>query len=233
MLPDSDCYLKSLFIFMSNATAKTKNTIPTKVVSSAIELYSKKYKTPANTNIMMATKTSFRNFLIYVSLAITIILIVYYLPNYYFLESTIAFHSSALLSFIGLQAPVRFVDGFAFVGNYVVVRDCTGIQVMAVFLGLILPLQRVSWIKKGISLSLLGGLLYGSNLFRVVLEYYLVDANILPWSIAHYPLSLVLGILGVFFLVLVNNMVIPEFGQYIFSLVECFEDLFKRRKANF
>jgi exosortase/archaeosortase family protein len=207
--------------------------IPTRVVSSAIELYSKKYKTPANTNIMMATKTSFKSFLIYISLAVTIILIVYYLPDYYFLESTIASHSSTILSFLGLQAPVRFVDGLAFVGNYAVVRDCTGIQVMAVFLGLLLPLPRVSWIKKGFSLSLLGGLLYGSNLFRVVLEYYLVDAKILPWSLAHYPLSLVLGILGVFFLVLINNKIIPEFGEYVFSLARCFENLSKRTQTQF
>jgi exosortase/archaeosortase family protein len=214
-------------MFISNAAVKTKNSTPTRVVSSAIELYSKKYKTPANTNIMMATKTSLKSLIIYLSLAVTIILIVYYLPNYYFLESTIAFHSSAILSFLGLQAPVRFADGFAFVGNYAVVRDCTGIQVMAVFLGLILPLPRVSWIKKVLSLSLLGALLYGSNLFRVVLEYYLVDAKILPWSLAHYPLSLVLGIVGVFFLVLVNNKIVPEFGEYIFSSAAWFEDLFR------
>jgi exosortase/archaeosortase len=76
-------------------------------------------------------------------------------------------------------------------------------------------------------LSLLGGLLYGANLFRVVIEYYLVDAKILPWSLAHYPLSLVLGIIGVFFLVLVNNKIIPEFGEYIFSSANQFEDLFR------
>jgi exosortase/archaeosortase family protein len=179
----------------------------------------------------MANKTGFKSFLIYVSLAVAILLIVYYLPNYYFLESAVAFHSSTILSLIGLQAPVRLVDGLAFVGNYAVVRDCTGIQVIAVFLGLILPLPKVSWIKKALSLSLLGGLLYGANLFRVVLEYYLVDARILPWSLAHYPLSLVLGILGVFFLVLVNNKIIPEFGQYVFSSANLLEDLPRRRQV--
>ena len=166
--------------------------------------------------------------MIYVSLAVSIVLIVYYLPNYYFLESTIANHSSTILSMLGLQAPVRLADGLALVGNYSVVRECTGIQVMAVFLGLILPLPKVGWAKKVLSLSLLGGLLYGANLFRVVLEYYLVDAKILPWSLAHYPMSLVLGIFGVFFLVLINNRIIPEFGEYVFFLARCFEHLSKR-----
>jgi len=195
-------------------------------------LYPKKYKIPAIISIMMDSKTSFNRALIYFSLAIAIIVIVYYVPNYYFLESAVASHSSMILSLLGLQAPFRLVDGFALVGNYVVARECTGIQVMAIFLGLILPLPRVSWIKKVFSLSLLGGLLYGANLFRVVLEYYLVDAGILPRSLAHYPLSLVLGIIGVFLLVLVNNKLVPEFGEYIFSLVRCFEDLFWHRQSN-
>ena len=177
----------------------------------------------------MANTTSLKGLIIYVSLAVTIILIVYYLPNYYFLESAIASHSSMILSSLGLHAPLRLVDGLALVGNYAVVRDCTGIQVMAVFLGLILPLPKTSWLKKVFSLSLLGVLLYGANLFRVVLEFYLVDAKILPWSLAHYPLSLVLGIMGVFLLVLVNNKIIPEFGEYIFSLARWLEDLLRHK----
>ena len=72
-----------------------------------------------------------------------------------------------------------------------------------------------------------------ANLFRVVLEFYLVDAKILPWSLAHYPLSLVLGILGVFFLVLINNKIIPEFGEYVFLVASWFEDLFRREQTVF
>ena len=166
----------------------------------------------------MAKDKDFRDFAIYFSLAILIVLFVYYLPDYYFLEVAVAGHSSAVLSIVGVEAPVHFAGGVAFVGNYAVARECTGIQVMAVFLGLILPLPGVSWRRKLLSLGLLGGLLYCANLFRVALEYFLVNAGILPWSLAHYPLSLVLGVLGVFLLVLVNDRVIPEFGEYIFSL---------------
>ncbi len=177
---------------------------------------------------MMATRTSLKSLIIYTSLAVTIILIVYYVPNYYFLESAIATHSSSILSFLHIQAPVQFVDGFAFIGNFAVIRDCTGIQVMAVFLGLILPLPKARWVKKILSLSFLGGILYGANLFRIVLEYYLVNTGILPWSLAHYPLSLALGVIGVFLLVLVNNKLIPEFGEQVFSFARQFADLFRR-----
>jgi exosortase/archaeosortase family protein len=180
----------------------------------------------------MANKNKLRGFLIYLSLAIIIMLIVYYVPNYYFLESAIATHSSTLLGLVGMSAPVRFADGVAYVGNYAVIRDCTGVQVLAVFLGLILPLPGSFWRKKLVSLAVLGGLLYGANLFRVVLEYYLVEASILPWSLAHYPMSLVLGIFGVFFLVLVNNKLIPEFGDYLFSITGWFGELYRKRSSS-
>jgi exosortase/archaeosortase family protein len=209
--------------------AKTRNRIPAIDVASAIWRTPEKYKIPDSRRSVMASNSSFKSFAIYLSLAVSIILIVYYVPDYYFLESTIAIHSSTILSFFGLEAPLRFFDGLALVGNYAVVKDCTGVQVMAVFLGLLLPLPGVSWLRKVLSLVLLGGLLYTANVFRVVLEYYLVDAKILPWSLAHYPLSLVLGIVGVFFLVLVNNKVIPEFGEYFFSMTKRVEGLLKRR----
>jgi exosortase/archaeosortase family protein len=169
--------------------------------------------------MIMAKDKDFNDFAIYFSLAIFIVLFVYYVPDYYFLEAAVAGHSSAVLSMMGVEAPVHFAGNVVFVGNYAVARECTGIQVMAVFLGLILPLPRVSWRRKLLSLGLLGSLLYGANLFRVALEYFLVDAGILPWSLAHYPLSLVLGVLGVCLLVLVNDRVIPEFGEYVFSLM--------------
>lgn len=180
----------------------------------------------------MPKDKDFKNFAIYFFLATFIILFVYYVPDYYFLEVAIAGHSSAVLSIVGVQAPVHFDSGVVLVGNYSVARECTGIQVMAVFLGLILPLPGVSWRRKLLSLGLLSSLLYGANLFRVALEYYLVNAGILPWFLAHYPLSLVLGVLGVFLLVLVNDRVIPEFGENIFSLISLLESSFGRWKSN-
>jgi exosortase/archaeosortase family protein len=182
--------------------------------------------------MIMAKNKDFKDFAIYFSLATFIILFVYCVPDYYFLEVAVAGHSSAALSMVGVEAPVHFAGGYVFVGNYAVVRECTGIQVMAVFLGLILPLPLVSWKRKLLSLGLLGGLLYGANLFRVALEYFLVDTGILPWSLAHYPLSLVLGVLGVFLLVLVNNRVIPEFGEYIFSLIGSLNSFLGHRQRN-
>jgi len=57
-----------------------------------------------------------------------------------------------------------------------------------------------------------------------VLEYYLVETDVLPWSLA-------LGILCVFLLVLVNNKLIPEFGEFVFSFANWLEDLFRRKQS--
>jgi len=128
----------------------------------------------------MPKDKDFRDFAIYFFLVTFIILFVYYVPDYYFLEVAVAEPSSAVLSIVGVQAPVHFARGVVLVGNYSVARECTGIQVMAVFLGLILPLPGVSWRRKLLSLGLLFSLLYVANLFRVALEYYLVNTGILP-----------------------------------------------------
>jgi len=176
----------------------------------------------------MASQSDLWGIFIYVSLAVAITLVVYYVPDYYILKSSTAKISSSVLSLLGLSAPIYDVEGRVVLGAYEIVRDCTGIQVIAVFLGLILPLTKTSWRKKAFSLVVLSILVYISNLFRVVLEYWLVENQILPYSIAHYPLSLLMGIVGVFFLVLITNAIIPEFSNYIFSVTRKLEEIVRR-----
>lgn len=178
-------------------------------------------------NIKMAKNSDFKGIVIYVSLVIAITLLVYYIPSYYFLKSSIANFSSSILSLLGLSAPIQHIGSHVILGNFEIIKDCTGIQVIAVFLGLILPLPKGSWRKKTVSLTILSALVYISNLFRVILEYWLVENQILPYSIAHYPLSLIMGIIGVFFLVLINNLIIPEFSDYIFSVIKKIEEIIR------
>jgi len=181
----------------------------------------------------MVNQNDLKGIVIFFSLAIAITLLVYYIPSYFILKSSIASVSSSILSLLGLSAPVQHIEDHVILGNYEIVRDCTGIQVMAVFLGLILPLPKASWKKKACSLIILGVLLYVSNLFRIVLEIWLVETGILPYSIAHYPLSLIMGIIGVFFLVIVNNSITPEFGDYIISVIKKLEYILKSRSWRF
>ena len=151
----------------------------------------------------------------YLVAAAVIILAVYYLPNYFFLEKATADHASLLLHFLGMPVETKVVNQYAFIADIQIVKDCTGIQVIAVFLGLILPLPAASWKGKLLTIGAVSAMLYGANVFRIALEFWLVHFNLLPWSLAHYPLSLLLGILGVAVLVLVTDRLLPEFGGFL------------------
>ncbi len=144
-----------------------------------------------------------------------IVLTVYYLPNYFFLEKATADHSSLLLNLLGVPAESSVVNQHAFIGGIYVSQDCTGIQVIAVFLGLILPLPMASWKGKLLSLGVISAILYVANLLRITMEYWLVYSGALPWSLAHYPMSLLLGVAGVSVLVLVTDRLMPEFGEFM------------------
>ncbi|MDO8124476.1 MAG: hypothetical protein Q6364_08875, partial [Candidatus Hermodarchaeota archaeon] len=61
-------------------------------------------------------------------------------------------------------------------------------------------------------------MLFVANVLRVVYEIWLVYWGILPWEIAHYPMSFVLGVVGVFVLCIVAILVVPGF-------IETFEDM--------
>lgn len=156
--------------------------------------------------------------ILYSVAAIIIILTVYYLPNYFFLEKATAEHTAILLNSLGVPVQTRVLNGSVFLENIKIVKDCTGVQVIAVFLGLIIPVPNAPVKRKILTLAAVSVLLYGANLLRIGLEFSLVYLNLLPWSLAHYPLSLLLGIAGVFILVFVSNRLMPEFGNFLFSI---------------
>ena len=212
---------------MLNVPPTTKRNNPSKMNTSAASIEPHKYKhVPTDKSRMPSkkgldiTESSPRNIASYLLAATAIALIVYYLPDYFFLEETTAHHTALLLNIIGVNVQSRVVENKAFVDQIRIVKDCTGIQVLAVFLGLILPLPNASLKKKALALVVLAGILYVANILRITLEFWLVHFNVLPWILAHYPLSLLLGILGVFFLVLVTNRLLPEFGKLLFYIAQ-------------
>jgi exosortase/archaeosortase family protein len=104
-----------------------------------------------------------------------------------------------------------------FLANIKIVKDCTGVQVIAVCFGMLIPIPNAPLKKKLLTLVIVSTFLYVSNVLRIALEFSLVYLKILPWSLAHYPLSLLLGIIGVFMLVFVSYHLLPEFGDFLFS----------------
>jgi len=168
---------------------------------------------------MLENKNSpLQKILLFAIPAIIIILIIYYLPNYFFLEEAIAHHTAFLLNSLGTPVRINVIGQEVFLANIKIVKDCTGVQVIAVFFGILLPLPNAPWKKKLFALGVVSAVLYAANVLRIALEFSLVYFKILPWSLAHYPLSLLLGIIGVAVLVSVTNRLLPELTAFLLSI---------------
>jgi len=155
-----------------------------------------------------------REIIQYVLIASALSILIYYLPNYYMLEKITADHSAALLNWIGISAKSWTRDGRAFVNEFEIERMCTGIQVTAVFAGLLVPFPKISWKRKLAGIGSVAVLVYLANIGRIALEVVLLYKGILPWYLAHYPTGLILGVFSVAFLVIALDYFIPEFGDY-------------------
>ena len=156
----------------------------------------------------------------YISLVVALSASFYYLPNYFILEKITADHSSTLLNWIGIPAASRVTEGRAFVNEFEIERMCTGIQVTAIFAGILIPFPKIAWRRKATAIASVAVLIYFANIGRIGLEVWLLYAGILPWYLAHYPTGLILGIFSVAFLVIVLDHFIPEIGDYTIKAAE-------------
>jgi exosortase/archaeosortase family protein len=159
-----------------------------------------------------------RKTFLYVLAAAVIILTIYYVPNYFFLEKATADHTAFLLNSLGMRVQTNVIRENVFLDNIKIVKDCTGVQVMAVFFGILLPLPNAPWKKKLLTLGIVSTILYAANVLRIALEFSLVYFDILPWFLAHYPLSLLLGIVGVLVLIFVTDRLLPEFADFLLNV---------------
>jgi len=207
---------------MVNVPPTMNRSRPIKMKIWAASMESNKYRrAPMHRSRMPRDKTLgikgffSRKVILYILASLLIVVGVYYIPDYFFLERMTADHTAFLLNALGVPVQSRAVGHRAFINEIQIVKDCTGIQVLAVFLGLLIPLPKASLRKKVFTILILSTILYGANLLRIGLEFWLVYFNILPWTLAHYPLSLLLGVLGVLFLILVTDHFLPEFGDFI------------------
>ena len=169
---------------------------------------------------MLSRPTRLRDTAVYVLIAVALSAGLYYLPDYFVLEKITADHSAVLLNWIGIPAMSLAKDGRAFVNEFEIERMCTGVQVTAVFAGILIPFPKISWRRKATAIATVAIAVYFANIGRIALEIWLLYAGILPWWLAHYPTGLILGIFSVAFLVVVLDYFIPEIGDYAIRAAE-------------
>ncbi|HXX72185.1 MAG TPA: exosortase/archaeosortase family protein [Candidatus Acidoferrales bacterium] len=159
----------------------------------------------------------------FLGMTTAIALAVYYIPNYWFLENWTALHSAAVMNMVGMKASVWYQGTNVFVNQFEVERMCTGVQVIAVFLGIIAALPRTALKKKILAFGIIAVSVYLANIGRIVLEIWLLYSGLLPWSLAHYPTGLILGVFSVAFLVIVADHFMPAIGDIAMSALDGFK----------
>jgi len=165
--------------------------------------------------------TQNRTYVLYLVFVSLFILVFYYISDYFYLKVLTAFHSSLLLEHLFLiPNHSQVVGNKVFINDFELIRECTGIQAIVVFVGLVLFVPRGPWKKKNLSLVLIIGFVYATNVFRVAFEIWLIESGLLSYALAHYPLSLVLGVIGIFILVIVTEQIYPQFSEFIIDLVK-------------
>ena len=156
----------------------------------------------------------------YVALASLIALVLYYLPDYYLYEKIVAENSAALMQFMGIRSTIWTHGNQVFLNQFEVQRMCTGVQVMAVFLGIIVAVPKVPFKKRLLAFSVVAVSVHLANIGRIALEIWLVYNGILPWSLVHYPTGLILGVFSVALLIAAADYFIPQIGDLAFSLID-------------
>jgi len=164
----------------------------------------------------------------FLGIASAIALALYYIPNYWFLENWTAQYSAVVMNMVGMRATVWYQGTNVFVDQFEVERMCTGVQVIAVFLGIIVALPRTAVKKKIIAFAIIAVSVYLANIGRIVLEIWFLYSGLLPWSLAHYPTGLILGIFSVALLVVVADHFMPAIGDMALAVL----DAFKRTPAS-
>lgn len=169
--------------------------------------------------------------LLYVMQALAISLSVYYLPSYSWLEFVTAVHSGILLQLLGMPATIWSMGNSIFLNEVEIIRACTGGQVIAAFMGLLLPFPGVAWWRKLRAILIVALGVYILNVVRIVFELGILYRGILPWSLAHYPTGLILGIISVAILLIGADRFIPEFGDIVATLFDKAAATLKKRKS--
>jgi len=164
-------------------------------------------------------------------LAVALISIIVNLLPSYWLEEITANVSSIIFSYLGLVSSwfSNEMNAYIQVGDGVktltigIIRECTGIHVIAIFIGLVLPLKRGEPKRKLLAILLASAILFLLNITRVLLTIGLIFFEVFPFSIIflnptvetfHYPLSYLYGVFGVFLLIIsIDRLVLPELGD--------------------
>ncbi|MGD2249844.1 MAG: exosortase/archaeosortase family protein [Candidatus Methanofastidiosia archaeon] len=131
-----------------------------------------------------------------------------------------------VLTWWGVPAVSYQESGRVYLEYLYISIDCTALEVVAIFLGLILAVN-TKWIQKIVFSVFVSGTVFVANIARISVVYYLLEHGI-PWYIAHDIFSGGLAIAAGMLFLLVSEQYMPEINQYLYTLLEQFENALSR-----
>ena len=152
--------------------------------------------------------------------AVAIALALYYLPDYFFYEKIVGENAAYIMQLIGMKGTVWVIGNRVFLNQFEIERMCTGVQVIAVFFGIIVAIPKVPLKKRVLAFSIVAISVHLANIGRIAFEIWLLYDGVLPWSLAHYPTGLILGIISVAFLIVAADYFIPQIGDLTLSILD-------------
>lgn len=193
-------------------------------------------------------ESSFKDSALYVLMFVVITWGFQLVPSAWF-ERFTAQTMSQIINALGLSSGHGFESGKAYLTllggvrdvHVTIVRECTGIHVWGILLGLVLPVRGGSWARKVASLVYGAFLIFLLNVSRIFVTVYLTAYDVPPftWFFAnptvetyHYHVSFVYGVIGVAILILtISRWFLPELGETLICLPAGFKALFDRDRS--
>ncbi|MFH0848181.1 MAG: exosortase/archaeosortase family protein [archaeon] len=157
--------------------------------------------------------------LVYLLASVGISSAIYYFPDYTLLELLTARHSAGLLRLLGLQVQNYAVSGASFLDGFEIVRDCTGVQVLAFFAGLVLPAKGISTLKKALMVFTASTGLYVVNVARIAVQILMYHSGLLEWTEIHDLFGRLLSGMAVFAMVMIYAAIVPEFKEFLLGIL--------------
>lgn len=136
--------------------------------------------------------------------------------------------TAALLRLCGIQVMSHEENGRIFLEYLSISIDCTALEIIAIFLGLILAASSTLYRKIGFALFISLAVFF-VNTARIGIVYYLLEEGV-PWWLAHDLFSGVLSIgAGMLFLLLSEHF-LPSINQHLYTLLDAAESAVRSRK---
>ncbi|MBU7017392.1 MAG: exosortase/archaeosortase family protein [Theionarchaea archaeon] len=164
----------------------------------------------------------------YVVKSCIIAMLFYVLFSYLPVERVTSDFTAQVLNSFGISAESYEEAGRIYLEYLQISIDCTALEIMAIFLGLILAAK--STLTKRVLFSLFTFFcVFFANIARISIVYYLLEKGI-PWYLAHDLFSGGLSIAaGIAFLMLSEHY-LPQINENLYTLLDAAETRLNLRK---